>query len=440
MVYEAILIALGGIVTLTGALVRRFGGERGQQLSGTAQLFVAMTLGFALAWISPETAAGFGWIGHLFLKMLKMIVVPLVVGSVIVGITSLGDIRNLGRTGFATLGYYAATTCAAVLLGLIVVNIFQPGVGISTSNAVMLENVAAKSKSLSEAFIDIALGFFSENAFYAAAAEKPQMLPLIIFTLVFGGALTTIGPKAKVVIDFFDAFNEVILKMVHWILKLVPYGVFGLIAGRLGQAGPEFWQLLSGIALYAVTVVVGLLIHGVIVLPILLKVFAKRSPWAYTQGMAESLMTAFSTASSSATYPITLECVSQRNRVSKKSAMFVLPIGATINMDGTALYESVAAMFIAQAYGIHLGPVEQLVIFITASLAAIGAAGIPEAGLFTMVIVLNAVGLPPEGVSLIVAIDWFLDRCRTTVNVWGDAVGAAIIDNMGESQSAPLRP
>jgi Na+/H+-dicarboxylate symporter len=408
--------------------------------AATLQIVVAMLLGFLVAWQWPETAAGFGWMGEVFLRMLKMIVVPLVVASVIVGISSLGDIRKLGRTGVATLAYYAATTALAVLLGIIVVNALQPGAGVPTEGVVVAEKIAAKSKGLAAAAEDIVLGFFSENVMWAASAEKPQMLPLIVFALFFGAALTTIGERGRPVIAFFEGINAAIISIVHWILVLVPFGVFGLIAGRLGLAGAGFWIELAAIGKYALTVIIGLAIHGVIVLPLILWLFTGRSPLAYVKGMAEALMTAFSTASSSATYPLTLECSVQNNRVSKRSAMFVLPIGATVNMDGTALYESVAAIFIAQAYGIHLGPVEQAVIFITASLAAIGAAGIPEAGLFTMVIVLNAVGLPLEGVSLILAVDWFLDRCRTTVNVWGDAIGAAVIDKVEGFDASEASP
>jgi len=218
------------------------------------------------------------------------------------------------------------------------------------------------------------------------------------------------------------------MKIVHIILLIAPVGIFGLVAGRLGASGGDaFAGELARLGKYFVTVVLGLGLHGILVLPLILFLFTRRNPLTFFTGMAEALVTAFSTASSSATLPVTLRCAVERNKVAKESAGFVCPLGATVNMDGTALYEAVAAMFIAQSYGIDLNIGQQAVIFLTATLAAIGAAGIPEAGLVTMVMVLQAVGLPLEGIGGILAIDWLLDRFRTTVNVWGDSIGAAIM-------------
>jgi len=213
------------------------------------------------------------------------------------------------------------------------------------------------------------------------------------------------------------------------VIALAPVGIFALIAARMGASGgwAGFWPELVRLAWYASTVILGLIIHGLITLPLILLLFARRNVLRYVRNMLTALSTAFSTASSSATLPLTVECVEKKNGISNRVASFVLPLGATINMDGTALYEAVAAVFIAQVYGIALGPVEQVIVFLTATLASIGAAGIPEAGLVTMVMVLRAVDLPIEGISLLLVIDWFLDRCRTTVNVWGDAVGAAVV-------------
>jgi Na+/H+-dicarboxylate symporter len=349
----------------------------------------------------------------------------------IVGISGLGDIRRVGAVGRRTLLYYMSTTGISVLLGIVVVNLIRPGVGVGIIGVTAPERVMEKQAI---GIPDIILSLISNNV--VASAADPllgQILPLITFSLIFGAILTTLGAKGKLVIDFFDGVNEAIMKMIHLVMFLAPIGVFALIATRLGQAGggEAFWGELLKIGKYALTVIVGLLIHGLVVLPILLRVFAQRGPARYAAGMAPALTTAFSTASSSATLPVTMECVEENNRVSRRTSNFVLPIGATINMDGTALYESVAAIFIAQAMGYDLSIMQQVLIFITATLASIGAAGIPEAGLVTMVIVLKAVGLPLEGIGLILAIDWFLDRCRTTVNVWGDAVGAAVIDRIG---------
>jgi Na+/H+-dicarboxylate symporter len=220
-------------------------------------------------------------------------------------------------------------------------------------------------------------------------------------------------------------------------MYLLPLGVFGLVVGRLAEVGGggALFEELTRLGWYAVTVVTGLLLHAVIVLPIILLVFTGRSPLGYASGMVQALLTAFSTASSSATLPTTLECVEKNNKVSPRSASFVLPLGATINMDGTALYEAVAVVFIAQVYGVTMGPAMLTIVFLTATLAAVGAAGIPEAGLVTMVIVLNATGLPLEGIAVLLSIDWLLDRFRTTVNVWGDAVGAAVIDCYEEGEA-----
>ncbi len=217
------------------------------------------------------------------------------------------------------------------------------------------------------------------------------------------------------------------MKLVHVIILFAPLGVFALIGSIVAENRGSVDQLISSLGLYALTVIGGLLFHATVILPLILKFFGRRTPLQYFRNMGEALATAFTTASSSATLPITMEAVKEKNKVDGRVASFVLPLGATINMDGTAMYEAVAALFIAQIYGIDLGMGQQIIIFLTATLASIGAAGIPHAGTVTMVFVLQAVGLPLEGIGLIWAVDWFLDRCRTTVNVWGDSVGAAVI-------------
>ena len=254
---------------------------------------------------------------------------------------------------------------------------------------------------------------------------KLKIMPVILFSLLLGGVLTTMGDKAKGAIETFQVLNSAVLKIISWVLVISPFGVFALLAMKFGPSDlqDELFKILK----YAMTVIVGLLIHAVIILPAILYFVGKKSPLQYFRGMIASLSTAFATASSSATLPITLECVEENNGVPNKVASFVLPLGATINMDGTALYEAVAAMFIAQAFGYDLTISQQIMIVLTANLAAIGAAGIPSAGLVTMIMVLQSVDLPVEGIGIIFAIDWFLDRWRTTVNVWGDAVGAAVI-------------
>jgi len=490
------------------------------KLSGNVILiaiFIGIIIGALFGGVLPEYAVKIKFIGDMFLRALMMMVVPLVVASMIVGISNLGDVRRLGSIGRRTIIYYLTTTGLSVLLGIILVNIIRPGVGVergeilpqqsytiseqtliltdearfrrtnydsrykvelinqniygivdnellmtptrvivtewldNTSKKPTIPNstgvgitidlaVATKVKgkearSVVNAIVDMLVGLIPTNLF--AAMVDMKVLPLIVFSLLFGAVLTTLGDKGKTVIAFFVGLNDAIMKIIHLIMLCAPVGIFALIAARLGQAGgfSGFGPELVKLTKYALTVIIGLLIHGFIILPLILQIVGKRNFFRYSSNMLPALTTAFSTASSSATLPVTIECTEENNQISNRTASFVLPLGATINMDGTALYEAVAAIFIAQMYGVSLGPVQQAVIFLTATLAAIGAAGIPEAGLVTMVIVLNAVGLPIEGISLILVIDWFLDRCRTTVNVWGDAVGAAVVEQLEAPES-----
>lgn len=387
-------------------------------------IIVGIVLAFVGVSVFGERMVAVEWMGTLFLKALKMIIVPLIMASMIVGITGLGDVRKLGRVGGMTVLYYGATTGLAVGLGIILVNVMRPGDGIELGSTATPESVAAKEGL---GFADIALSFVSDNIF--AAMAELDILPIIVFSLVLGGILTTLGEAGKPVINFFYGLNEAVMKMVHLIMWFAPLGVFGLVAGRFARAG-DLETLIGGLGKYMATVLLGLAIHGFVVLPLILWLLGKRNPFAYLANMATPLLTAFSTASSSATLPLTIEATEEKNKVSRQSAYFVLPLGATINMDGTALYESVAAIFIAQAVGLDLTIGQQVMIFLTATLAAVGAAGIPQAGLVTLVLVLKAVGLPLEGIGLILAVDWLLDRFRTTVNVWGDACGAGVIDRL----------
>ena len=514
-------------------------------------IIVAIVVGIIIGGWLPGVAAKTHILGEIFLNLLKMIVVPLVMLSMVVGITGLGDIRNLGPIGGRTVLYYMATTGISVLIGIILVNVVQPGKGISHgeerpdlaytlsgegnrtvnltngkwnktrySEKYMLlladQQVEGEIVSLSEMSATVKFwknkaegvfhiatdtgehlpfrrangevvsaepelsqngqglqiklpvaqevrgkeerdmggtlkevllgdkstgreGMIPRNVFNAMV--RMEILPLIFFSLLIGATLSVLGERGRPTIAVISGLNDAVMRLVHWIMVLAPVGIFGLVAGRIGHAGgfKEFLPELMAVGKYSFTVVFGLGVHGLIILPLILLLIARRNPIRYIKGMSTALLNAFSTASSSATLPLTMRAVEQENKVSNRTASFVLPLGATINMDGTALYEAVAAMFIAQVYGIELGPVQQMVIFLTATLAAIGAAGIPEAGLVTMVVVLKAVGLPIEGIALILTIDWLLDRFRTTVNVWGDSVGAGVIEsleNRGNSESA----
>jgi Na+/H+-dicarboxylate symporter len=471
-------------------------------------ILIAIVLGFTLGHYYPQTALKVGFLGDIFLNALFMLVVPLVVASMITGITRLGRITQLGTLGVKTLVYYLTTTGLSVIIGIVLVNITQPGKGIPrrqdlhpeaaysvkatplrggsvlrltgdddrfystdyTSGFVveLLDQdvrgvidddsyiskkeipvsywinaegrkvepdtsgigVQVKLAEREFSFLDVIIGLIPKNIF--SAMLHNNILPLILFSLIFGGILTTLGETGRPVIELFEGLNDAFLKFIRLLMYFAPLGILGLIAARLGRAELTteggFMTEVTRMAKYFSTVIIGLLIHSIFILSPLLLVFGKRKVRPYLTNVSPALLTAFSTASSSATLPVTIESVEVRNRVSSRTAGFVLPLGATINMDGTALYEAVAAIFIAQVYNIPLPFGAQVIIFLTATLAAIGAAGIPEAGLVTMVIVLNAVGLPTEGIAMILAIDWFLDRCRTTVNVWGDSVGAAVVD------------
>lgn len=382
----------------------------------------AVFAGGLSGWLWGPAMEGVAWMGDLFLNALRMLIVPLILAAVISSVASLGDVRKLGRIGGATIGYYLLTTAIAVLIGLVVVNLIRPGAGLHPASA----EVPAQILSRPETGIgDILLSLVSPNLF--AAAAESHLLPLIVFAILFSAALSTMGDGGAVVLRFFDAVNEAMMKLVIWLMYFAPLGIFALVAARLGKTGggEAFVAEIAAVGWYVATVLSGLAIHFLVLLTILALVAGRGVSYLVT--MLRALLTAFGTASSSATLPVTMECA-RENEVDDRAVRFVLPLGSTVNMDGTALYEAVAAIFIAQAYGIDLSTGQQALVFVTATLAAIGAAGIPEAGLATMIIVLNAVGLPLEGIALLLAVDWFLDRFRTTINVWGDAVGAAVID------------
>jgi len=527
-------------------------GDTGESSFILIGIIIAIVIGTMVGGWSPNLAVKFSILGDAFLNSLMMLVIPLVMLSMIVGITGLGDIRNLGPIGRRTVLYYFVTTGIAVLIGIIAVNIIKPGKGISPGEkhpafgytlssennhvitlrdetwertsfndryvlVLLDQDVQGVIESISENLVTVKLwesrnpgelyyikaeddtrlpfrrvdkqlvsaepelkvsgtgveitlpviselrdkeqsdigstirevlignkktgkqGMIPRNIFDAMA--KMELLPLIIFSLILGSALSILGDRARSTIEVISTLNDAVMQIVRWIMFIAPAGIFGLIAARIGEAGGfgGFLPELFALGKYSITVLLGLAIHAFIVLPLILKFFGRRRPWTYAKGVGAALLNAFSTASSSATLPLTLHGVTVRNKISNRTASFVLPLGATINMDGTALYEAVAAIFIAQMYGISMSPVEQTVVFLTATLAAIGAAGIPQAGLVTMVIVLKAVNLPIEGIGLILTIDWLLDRFRTTVNVWGDSVGAGVIETMGSRRKSSKR-
>ena len=407
----------------------------------------AIVLGFILGGFFPTIGIKMEIFGEMFLNILMLLVVPIVVLSMIVGISRIQNLSQLGTLGSKTLVFYLLTTAVAATIGIILVNLIQPGI----NQGVAISELPNKSEFLP---VDIMTalkelvvgnpekeqqGLVGYNLFLAM--EKMDILPLILFSIFFGAALSSLGKKAKKSIEILSVMNDAILKLVHWVMYLAPLGILGLVAARIAHSGgfKSFIPELMSLGLYALTVLLGLALHGFLFLSLLLRVFGKQRIRSYLKGMATALLNAFSTASSTATLPLTLQGVHEENKVSEKVSNFVLPLGATINMDGTALYEAVAAIFIAQLYGIDLNWVQQIIVILTATLAAIGAAGIPEAGLVTMVIVLRAVNLPIEGIGLLLSIDWLLDRFRTSINVWGDSVGAAVVErwDTAKSESKP---
>ena len=400
----------------------------------TIYIFVAIVAAVALALIRPHVAIGFEVGGQIFLRLLTMMVVPLVMASVMSGIIRLGDVRKLGRPGALTVAYYLSTTVLAVIVGLIMVNLIQPGVGSvdqETLNRLAAEGesaTAGQDMTLGAILRNLLLTLFTDNL--VASAAETNLLPLIVFSMIFAGMLTTMGERVTAINQMIIQVNDALLSFILLLMNVAPLGIFCLVTARFGEAQAEgnLLDVVRQTGAYFFTVLAGLAVHAFVTLPLLLWAFTRRNPFRFMYQMSQALLTAFSTASSTATLPVTMECAVTKAGVSKRSTEFVLPLGATINMDGTALYEAAAAIFIAQAIGFELSLMQQLIVAITATLAAIGAAGIPEAGLVTLIIVLNAVGLPVEYVGLILSVDWLLDRFRTAVNAFGDSIGSAVVD------------
>ncbi|MDM7460133.1 MAG: dicarboxylate/amino acid:cation symporter [bacterium] len=391
-VVAGILIGIVG-----GLLLNRAGGAE-------SPLFEMITLG-----------------GDLFIRLLRMVIVPLVAASLITAAAGL-DTRYLGRLGGVTLIYYTATTVLAAALGLTIVNFIDPGVG------AVLENVQAPQEIYERqppTFADLLRNLIPANPIDALA--RADMLQVISFSLIVGVALNLMGDRGQAVKQFVGEVLELSMVIVRWVLYLLPAGVALLLMRAIGQAG---FEVFAPLAKYMGAVLGGLAIHGLVVLPLLVWLLGGVPPWRFLRGIASPMITALSTSSSAATLPVTMRTVERELQVPGYISRFCIPIGATVNMDGTALYEAVAALFIAQAYGVSLSLSEQVVVLLTATLAAIGAAGIPSAGLFTMVIVLQAVNLPLEGIGLILAVDRVLDMFRTMVNVEGDAGGAVILTTL----------
>ncbi|MFZ9962057.1 MAG: dicarboxylate/amino acid:cation symporter [Burkholderiales bacterium] len=376
----------------------------------------------------------FEYIGTLFLNALKMIIVPLIASSIVVGMQGIGSSGNLGAIGIRTLVFYATTTLLAILIGLALINLVSPGTfdGRPVGELLAIDDddgpaigASIETKGAGDV-AEIFIRMVPPNIIKAAA--EGQMLGLIFFALLFGFFITKLPDNLRDSFSrFWEATFQVMMSMTEWIMKFAPIGVFGLVAGVIAKTG---FAAAKPLAIFSLTVFAALCVHALVILPLLLRYVGKVKPYATIKAVSPAMLTAFSTASSSATLPVTMRSLENNVGVSNSISSFVLPLGATVNMNGTALYECAAAMFIAQAYGLDLSLGIQFTIVVVALLTSIGVAGVPSASLVAIAIILGAVGLPVEAIGVLLVFDRVLDMCRTSVNIWGDAVCATIIAKM----------
>ena len=389
------------------------------------QILIAFILAILFGIFLHEYVNYVRWLGDLFLRALKMIIVPLVLTSMIAGVSNLGESKSLGRIGLKATIFFLSTGLIAILTGLIFVNIIQPGLNADLGLRTEIPELAAQKYGIKE----IIMRIIPTNVFEAFI--NADMIAIIFFAILFGLFTLKVDTKYRDTLNnFFNAAFEVMMKMTSFIILFAPIGIFGIVAGVVADQSADKSKLISmfgHLGVYMITVFLSLGFHFIVTLPIILKVVGRINPLNHFKAMSLPILTAFSTSSSSATLPVTISAVEKNAGVSNKISSFVLPLGATVNMNGTALYECVAVMFISQAYGIDLNFLQQMIVVITALLASIGAAGIPMAGLVMMSIVLTAVGLPLEGIGLILAVDRILDMSRTALNVFGDTCGAVVI-------------
>lgn len=386
------------------------------------------------------------FVGSAFIQAITMIVIPLVVASLTIGVASLGDLKSLGRIGGKTVGYYLFTTSIAITIGLTLALLVRPG---GRMSAEARDSLADEFDDAAGGAVDVAaeapgiwdtlLGMIPSNP--VAAAAEGNLLPLIIFVIIFAAAVSQLVPSRRdAILTFFHGVNDASMIIIDWIMKTAPYAVFALIAGVISRFGLD---VLQGLAIYTGVVAVGLLLHGLVTYGTLVSVLARLNPVDFFRRIREAQLIAFSTSSSNATLPVTMEVAEKELGVSRSTSSFVLPLGATINMDGTALYQGVATLFIAQVYGFDLGFGALLTIVLTATLASIGTAGVPSAGIIILILVLNSVGLGAQaaaGIALILGVDRILDMLRTAVNITGDLSCAAVVGRSEGDELLPSRP
>lgn len=386
------------------------------------QILIALILSIVFGLVFTDYVEYVSWMGDVFLRALRMIIVPLIFSSIVSGVTGIGSAKNLGRMSLKTFSYYLMTSFFAIMTGLFMVNLLKPGKGADLGLSGIVEGLDVGAETFGQTLINI----IPVNIVEAMATG--DMLSIIFFAILFGFFTTRVQPSLQKPIEkAFNAVFAVMMQLTMFVIRFTPLGIFGIVSRLVAEQSDNLGPVLNSMGLYMVAVIGALVIHAVITLPVLVRFIGRANPLKHVRCMSVPLLTAFSTSSSNATLPLTLKAVEHNSGVSNETTGFVLPLGATINMDGTALYECVAALFIAQAYGIELTLLQQGIVVITALLASIGAAGIPMAGLVIITIILTAVGLPLEGVGLILAVDRILDMFRTTVNVWSDSCGAVII-------------
>ncbi len=393
-----------------------------------SQILIAFVIAIIVGAIVGPSIEVVRPLGDLFLRMIKFIIVPLVLASLVVGVAGTGDIKKIGRMGGITFFYYILTTAFAVTIGLILANIFSPGKGLNIDST-----VDKVEPSEAPGVIDTLLNIIPTNPI--ASLVNGDMLQIIFFAIFLGLAITILGDKAKTVYNFFDELAEIMYKITGIVMKLAPIGVFGLIAPTVGEYGVS---VLLPLLKVIVVVYLGCILHAVITYSTSVKLFANMNPLKFFKGIAPASLVAFSTTSSSGTLPITIKNSEENLGVSRKVSSFVLPLGATINMDGTALYQGVCVLFIAQFFGYDLSFAQQLTIVLTATLASIGTAGVPGAGLIMLTMVVTSVGLPVEGIALIAGIDRILDMIRTSINVTGDASAAVVVNAIEEKRDIKI--
>uniref|UniRef100_A0A8C1UPA0 Amino acid transporter n=1 Tax=Cyprinus carpio TaxID=7962 RepID=A0A8C1UPA0_CYPCA len=388
----------------------------------------------------------FAFPGEMLLRMLKMIILPLVVCSLISGAASL-DTRSLGKLGGIAVSYFLVTTLIASSIGVALAFIIKPGVGAGAlnTNNLGLEGVSS-NKETADSFLDLARNLFPSNLVAAAFRSVPygtdadgmNILGLVLFAMVFGVALRKLGAEGEELIRFFNAFNEATMVLVSWIMWYVPFGIMFLVGSKIVEM-EDVVLLVTSLGKYIFASILGHIIHGGIVLPLIYFGFTRANPFSFLSGLITPFTTAFATCSSSATLPTMMKCVEENNGVDKRISRFILPIGATVNMDGAAIFQCVAAVFIAQLNNVELNAGQIFTILVTATASSVGAAGIPAGGIITIAIILEAIGLPTHDLSLMLAVDWIVDRTTTVVNVEGDALGAGILHHINEQEMKKQR-